>query len=793
MNAPIARKLLALSIMAASSPLAAQSLCEWTEVWSDDFANGLDKSVWSHEVNGDGGGNAELQYYTARPENSWVADGILNIKAIREAYQGKTWTSARLRTKHAQEWTYGKIEARLKLPNGSGTWPAFWMLPTELQRDSHGWPQSGEIDIIEAVNDEEDLAGTLHYGPYWPYNGNTGWPNADNHIAAEPGRTKTEFNNYAVEWYEDRMVWLVNGQEKITITRADLDGVDAVRSNWDSFVNRHFHIILNLAIGGTLPGNPDGTEAPEQLMQVDWVKVYKNEATWSVEGDGYVYRGEHLKHYHVDAPTSGNYQWSVPAGASIVSGQDTNEIVVSYGNSAHSGDVSVSFDPGCGTRTYAKSVAVEAGTSQVITDYESGLGVTHEQNGLQQGETNPDTGQTAQFEVVSNPAPGGINQSSFVLHYQRDPSATWDNLKLSGFDPFNAGELKSGRAKLFMDVFVPQSNILLGHELDAGLENAAAVSAAPAWDGNTGRLAAFGGTISQPGEWHTVELHYGGTPDSNIGRDAGDTLVFMVDASLNVPAELYFDNPRIVWPANDYSLQSVVADFEGTADEGNLEPSPATSGNAVVVANPAPDGVNNSANVLQYSRDPGADYDTLSFNQVTGIPDALDAQHGMVRVAVDVYTDAPAGTLISLNLENESAADAAPPEDWQVGRHSFYQAQTTVSTAWETLEFNYNFMAQLGDFENNRASAPYDAVDQLIFMVTPGEPSSGTYYFDNFRVMAYNKDAPACVTDCDVSEPEANVALGASVSASTEMQPATLWMATWPRVGSRNTILTQAR
>src|SRR5690606_24578554 len=141
----------------------------------------------------------------------------------------------------------------------------------------------------------------------------------------------------------------------------------------------------------------------------------------------------------------------------------------------------------------------------------------------------------------------------------------------------------------------------------------------------------------QAGEWHTVELNYAGTPDSNIAASQADSLVFMVEAGTNLPAELYLDNIRIVRPDNGYSLQSIVENFDGTAN-GALKPSPYTSGVNAVVANPQPDSVNNSAQVLRHERDAGATYDTLAFNGVTGIPDALDAQHGMVRVAVDVYT-----------------------------------------------------------------------------------------------------------------------------------------------------------
>jgi hypothetical protein len=110
---------------------------------------------------------------------------------------------------------------------------------------------------------------------------------------------------------------------------------------------------------------------------------------------------------------------------------------------------------------------------------------------------------------------------------------------------------------------------------------------------------------------------------------------------------------------------------------------------------------------------------------------------------VDVYTTAPVGTIISMNLENELQVAAVTPADWQVGRHSFYQTETTKTGQWETLEFNFNFRAALGDWANNKASAPFTGIDQLIFLITPGVASTGTFYFDNFRVMEYNKDAPA--------------------------------------------------
>lgn len=751
-----------LSLLLMGGAAQAQT-CGWNQVWIDDFnGTSLDRTIWSQEVNGDGGGNGELEYYTDSARNLWVSGGYLNIKAIREAYNGKSWTSARLRSKNAMDTTYGKIEARMKLPSASGTWPAFWMLPTEQQRDAHGWPQSGEIDIMETINTSQDILGTLHYGAYWPYNGNTGWPNPDNLMAAEAGRNKADWHTYAVEWYPDHMVWSIDGVAKISSSRTKLDGTNPLRSNWNSFYNRPFHVILNLAMGGALPGNPDGSEAAEQLMQVDYVAVYKNDATWSVEGDTYVYRGETYKKYRVDGPINVSYNWSVPAGVSIVSGQGTREIVASIGSSARSGNFSVSFDGGCGLKTVSKPVTIEQGRTQMLANYESGLGLTHLQNGLALGAGS----------VVNNPAPGAVNTSAKVLHYVRDANQQWDNLKLSGFGKLNAGELRSGRAKILADIYYPGTvTNLLGKDLTGGLENAAVVSQTPSWDGNTGRLAGFKGTLGRAGEWQTVQLDYTSTPDSNIAASQADNLVLMLEAGANTSGDFYLDNVRIVWPDNDYSLKQTIANFDGVSN-GAIKPAPYTSGAMAVVANPAPSALNSSAQVLRYVRDAGASYDTLAINGVTGIPDALDAEHGMVRVAVDVYTTAPVGTIISLNLENELLAGSVSSADWQVGRHSFYQTETTKTGQWETLVFNYNFRAALGDWANNRRSAAFNEVDQLIFLITPGQASTGTYYFDNFRVMAYNQDAPVVQTSSSSSSSSSTASSSSSSLASSSSSSA---------------------
>lgn len=143
---------------------------DWNLVWSDEF-NGstIDASKWNFEVNGNGGGNNELQYYTDRAENAHLAGGHLVITAIKEKYENRNFTSARLTTKGKFSFKYGRAEARIKFPKGKGFWPAFWMMPEEAVYG--GWARSGEIDIAEVVGDKPTIIhGTLHYGDKWPKN-----------------------------------------------------------------------------------------------------------------------------------------------------------------------------------------------------------------------------------------------------------------------------------------------------------------------------------------------------------------------------------------------------------------------------------------------------------------------------------------------------------------------------------------------------------------------------------------------------------------------------------------------
>ena len=228
-------------------------------VWSDEFdgSGAFDSSKWTAENGASGWGNNELQYYTGRSENVRKENGNLVIEARAENYNGAPYTSARLITSNKFAQTYGRMEARIKIPRGQGIWPAFWMLGQDI--GSVGWPNSGEIDIMENVGKEPNTVyGTVHGPGYSGGAGITGSRNIGRPLA-------DDYHTYGVEWSPNLIRWLLDGAEYHRITPASLPGT------W--VFNKPNFLILNVAVGGNWPGYPDGTTQMPQRMLVDWVRV----------------------------------------------------------------------------------------------------------------------------------------------------------------------------------------------------------------------------------------------------------------------------------------------------------------------------------------------------------------------------------------------------------------------------------------------------------------------------------------------------------------------------------------
>jgi beta-glucanase (GH16 family) len=260
---------------------ADQSPEDWDLVWSDEFDDPAgtppDPGIWRPEIgdgllNGNPGwGNGEFEYYTDQPENaSTDGEGNLTITARAVDPQNSNlmcwygpckYTSARLITWGSLEFAFGRVEARLKLPQGQGLWPAFWMLGTDL--DAVGWPQSGEIDIMENIGSEPGTAhGTIH-GP--GYSGGSGIGES---YDLSGGNFSDDFHIFAIQWTPDEISWYVDNKTFLTLTPENIPS----GAQW--VYNHPFFIILNLAVGGNWPGAPDETTTFPQTLMVDYVRVY---------------------------------------------------------------------------------------------------------------------------------------------------------------------------------------------------------------------------------------------------------------------------------------------------------------------------------------------------------------------------------------------------------------------------------------------------------------------------------------------------------------------------------------
>jgi beta-glucanase (GH16 family) len=244
----------------------------WKQVWSDEFnapdGSPVDTTKWVTESGGNGWGNQELEYYTTRPENAFQQGGNLVIKVLQEKYTGadgvtRDYTSARLKTLGQFSQKYGRFEARIKIPQGQGIWPAFWMLGDDIGKV--GWPKCGEIDIMENIGKEPaTVHGTIH-GPGYSGDKGIGSPYSlppDQHFA-------DDFHLYAVEWEAKAIRFYVDDHFYATRTPAELPK----GTKW--VYNHPFFLLLNVAVGGNWPGNPDATTVFPQTMLVDYVRVYK--------------------------------------------------------------------------------------------------------------------------------------------------------------------------------------------------------------------------------------------------------------------------------------------------------------------------------------------------------------------------------------------------------------------------------------------------------------------------------------------------------------------------------------
>ncbi|MEL7118861.1 MAG: family 16 glycosylhydrolase [Bacteroidota bacterium] len=315
-------------------------------VWSDEFDGSSalpNASNWTYDLGtGDSGwGNNEVQVYTNETKNVRVENGTLIIDAIKE--NNGVWTSGRIKTQGLQSFTYGRIEFRAKLPSGSGTWPALWLLGDDITEV--GWPACGEIDVMEHVGkDPGTIHGSLHTPSSFGNTQNTGKTNIQNF--------DNEYHVYAAEWTADEIRFYVD--DEFYYLYAPQSKND---DNWP-FNDNHF-IIMNIAMGGNFGSDPqyetgntrNGVDPnlTNARMEVDYVRVYQTvdeNTEVEITGDTLVAAGQQSVVYETEGfQGATNFEWSVPEGASISFGQGTSRIRVNWGEMV--GTVSVKVTGNC--------------------------------------------------------------------------------------------------------------------------------------------------------------------------------------------------------------------------------------------------------------------------------------------------------------------------------------------------------------------------------------------------------------------------------------------------------------
>ncbi|HBI81649.1 MAG TPA: glycoside hydrolase family 1, partial [Bacteroidales bacterium] len=319
--------ILLLTVVASTNTFAQVKILAWNDEFNYTGLPAEDK--WGYDVGGGGWGNNELQYYTnARTENARVENGNLIIEARKEQYEDNEYTSARLVSRHKGDWLYGRIETYAKLPSGTGTWPAIWMLPTNWVYGS--WPKSGEIDIMEYVGFDPGIVhGSIHTEDY-------------NHIIGTQKTAtctipdaETAFHLYALEWTSEKIDIYVDDNKYFTFPNEHKD-----YKTWP--FDQLFHLILNIAVGGNW-GGMQGVDPNiwPQKMYVDYVRVYQyiDVSALTVTGPEYVTPNQTGITFSIQNVTDATFTWSVPADATIINGQGTNSIVVNWGSTP--GDVTV--------------------------------------------------------------------------------------------------------------------------------------------------------------------------------------------------------------------------------------------------------------------------------------------------------------------------------------------------------------------------------------------------------------------------------------------------------------------
>lgn len=488
--------------------------CEFL-VWADEFDGAsLDEQKWGYAIGTGcpqlcGWGNGELQYYTNEEGNVNLQDGRLIITAKEESFEGSDYTSGRIQTKDLAAFASGRIEASIKLPEGQGLWPAFWMLPQEQVYG--GWPLSGEIDIMEMLGQEPNVAhGTIHYGGQWPFNMYQG--NSYN----SPGSLTSDFHVYAVEWNESGIYWYV---DEVLYSTKTADNLGDMPWRFD----QNFYLLLNVAVGGYWPGYPDASTQFPQSMEVDYVRVYQDLEDTFVVGRDRVIAETPNENYHVPQVEDATYNWTVSEGE-IISGQDTPEVLVNWGQVDGQVSCEVSVD-GC-TSVISKDVQVIAPDCEVLL---------HDSETLFECQW---TGLDGQVYSDPVPSPNSVNSSANCLRYVRGTEIN-DQLHLGVDWMSDAGPFEAEEMMLAFDIY---TNATAGQAVNLYFENQELAQASFP----SGRHSVYSSQIEMQYEWHTLYFPYSFSPQDAMADNLVNQLTIYFAPAEQLAYTYYLDNIRVV-------------------------------------------------------------------------------------------------------------------------------------------------------------------------------------------------------------------------------------------------------
>jgi beta-glucanase (GH16 family) len=543
-----------------NAPLFSQSRCL---VWQDEFSGStIADWKWKHQIgtgvlygsSAPGWGTGSIHYYTTDAANSSVSGGNLNITAkhhpnyIQETIQGTTktynHTSARLVTAGTFDFTYGRAAARIKLPvTTSGTWPAFWMLPTDI--GIHGnWPRSGEIDIMELFGEDHSRVWqAIHYGNAWSgadKKSKGGWASL-----VSPAVYSNAFHDFELQWTPTDVKFYVDGALKRTVLKSTIEGEGYL---WP--FDKPFYLILQVAIDGDpetgdwLSGAPPAVY-PDQTMQVDWVRVWQYMSDVTIKGEDKVFDYQTNVTYELPfvttSPIATTWNWTVPAGVTLVSGQGTNKILVDFtGSTGGNKTINVEITNNCGTNTVSKSVLViPDAPSVVIEDFEN-IHYIEPRGVTPMPLLNLTSGTFT--KNVANPAPNTVNSSSICSKYVRS-AKTQDELYFENTIIEKAADFVAGTKVLRMDVYTtaPVGSwiyLTLGDKLKSRNR----------FNYTQGRQCEFRVKTTEANAWHTITFVYNRMLDQSITDDEIDQMIIYPEL-WEVPAvgerTYYFDNIRI--------------------------------------------------------------------------------------------------------------------------------------------------------------------------------------------------------------------------------------------------------